>query len=405
MGAGLISKHPLNTSTQVDSSVSLSVTAAGSSLTYQWYSGITGDTSNLLSGKTFSTYSPPVATAGQQSYWVRVTSGTTVENSEAAVVKVIPRILVITDQPLNRSTYVGDSFSYYVYTNGSNVTYQWYSGLSGDTSSPLVDKTSYSFSPPVTVAGIFRYWMRATSGAVHVDSRSATVTVIGRPPVLTTQPQNQLLAQGIGDILLTASVNTTTNVTWQWYQGSSGGTAFPLSGQTSSTLSISNPLAGTFTYWVRATNPYGVADSRTAVVTVNPALYADWLVQNGLPSNGSGLGAFGASPNQDGVPNLLKFVLGLKSYERFDATHGPQIGTGNIGGNVYLTLRIVQSQTAQAVQLFVEESTNLGDWTPTAIECGPSYDNGDGTTTRTFRQTQPMGSAISGYLRLKASSN
>ena|GEM_PF-6494560 len=128
-------------------------------------------------------------------------------------------------------------------------------------------------------------------------------------------------------------------------------------------------------------------------------------MQNGLPSNGIGLGAFGASPNQDGVPNLLKYVLGMKSDERFDATHGPQAGTRNIGGDVYLTLRFAQSLTAPAAQLFVEESTNLGDWTPTAIECGPSYDNGDGTKTRTFRHTQPMGSGLSGDLRLKASSN
>jgi|GEM_PF-3344977 len=248
LGTGLISKHPLNTSTQVDSSVSLSVTAAGSGLTYQWYSGVSGDTSSPLSGKTSSTYSPPVATAGQQSYWVRVTSGATVENSETAVVKVVPRILVITDPPLDRSTYVGDSFYYYVYTNGSNVTYQWYSGLSGDTSSPLATKTSYSFSPSVTVAGTFLYWMRATSGPAYVDSPAATVTVIGRPPVLTTQPQNQLLSQGTGGISLTAAVDDTTGVTWQWYQGNSGDTAYPLSGKTSSALSISNPLAGIFTY-------------------------------------------------------------------------------------------------------------------------------------------------------------
>lgn len=404
LGTGLISKHPLNTSTQVDSSVSLSVTATGSGSTYQWYSGVSGDTSNLLSGKTSSTYSPSVTTAGQQSYWVRVTSGTTAENSQTAVLKIITRILAITDPPLDRSTYVGYSFSYYVYTNGSNVTYQWYSGLSGDTSSPLAAQTSYSFSPPVTAAGVFRYWMRATSGAAYVDSPAATVTVIGRPPVLTTQPQNQLLAQGTGSIYLTADVDNTTGITWQWYQGSSGSTAFPLSGKTSSTLSISSPLAGAYTYWVRATNPYGVADSRTATVTVSPVLYADWLVQNGLPSNGSGLGAFGASPNGDGVSNLLKYVLGMNAYERFDANHGPQIGTRNIGGSNYLTLKFVQSLTTQTAQLSVEESTSLSNWSATAIECGPSYDNGDGTMTRTFRHSQSMGSG-SGYLRLKASSN
>ncbi len=405
LGTGLISKHPLNTSTVLFGSVSLSVTASGSPLLYQWYAGVSGDTSAPLAGKTSSSLSPSVATTGQQSYWVRVTSGATVEASETAVVKVILQILVITDPPVDRSTYVGDSFNYYVYTSGTSVTYQWYAGLSGDISDPLANKTSYSFAPPTNGAGVFHYWMRATSGAEHVDSPSAAVTVIGRLPIFTTQPADKLITQGSGSFTLSAAVDNSTGVSWQWYQGASGNVSTPLSGGTGSSMSILNLLAGTHTYWVRATNPYGTADSRAAMITVTPVLYEDWLVQNGLPSDASGLGAYGAFPNQDGVANLLKYLLGMRVGDRFGAAHGPQVGRRNIGGNLYLTLQFVQSKSAQSAQLVVEESTNLQNWAASAIESGPSYDNGDGTMTRTFRMSQPMAPSGSGYLRLKATSN
>ena len=247
--------------------------------------------------------------------------------------------------------------------------------------------------------------MRARSGTAYLDSLSSTLTVIGRLPVITVQPQNQVFNQGLASISLTADADNSTGVTWQWYKGNSGNTAYPLLGKTSPTLSITNPLPGNLAYWVRAINPYGSADSSTATITVNPTLYTDWLVQNGLPGSGTGMGAFNASPNQDGASNLMKYALGMKLSERFDTLHGPQMGSVNLGGGTYLTLKFVQSQTAQSVQLLVEESTNLSNWTTTAIESALSYDSGDGKRTHTFRHSQPMTSEVTGFLRLKATSN
>ncbi|RYD69260.1 MAG: hypothetical protein EOP84_28805, partial [Verrucomicrobiaceae bacterium] len=274
-GTGLISRHPLDATTELDSTISLSVVASGTSLSYQWFSGATGDDSSPLSGKTSNSFSPPVSTVGQYSYWVRVTSGQTVEDSETVEVKVVSRILVITDPPLDRVTYVGTSIYYYVYTQGSNVTYRWYSGNSGDTSNPLPNETSYSFGPPVSAAGVFRYWMRATSGDLHVDSPAATVTVtvIGRPPVFEYQPQDQEIVQAAGSVSLSATLLNSTGASWQWYRGTRGDTASPVVGATGSSISVSKSSGGLFTYWVRATNSYGHDDSRTATVTVRGTRY------------------------------------------------------------------------------------------------------------------------------------
>lgn len=394
--AGVISRHPLDATTEKDSSVTLSVTASGAALSYQWYAGLPGDDSNPLSGKTASSFSPPVSAVGQTSYWVRVTLGGTVENSEAAVVKVIPRILVITHPPLDRVTYVGDSFYYYVYTQGSNVTYRWYSGISGDTSNPIEYETSHSFDPPVSTAGTYHYWKRASSGTEHVDSRTATVTVIGRPPYFSHEPEDQLVIQESGSAYLSSSLVNDTGASWQWYRGNSGDTSNPVSGATGSSISIPKSPGGAFTYWVRAINPHGTTDSRSATVTIFGTRYESWVANNGLPADGTGAGAPDAVTNPDGFSNLLRYALGLGASEVPDAERMPR-------GETWLTLRYVAARDLTDVTVDVEESGGLGDWSASAVECGPSYNNADGTVTRTFRSSVPVDGNPSGFLRLKIS--
>jgi hypothetical protein len=49
----------------------LAVNAGGSGLSYQWYRGASGDTSQPIAGATAATYSSP-AMAATAHYWVRV---------------------------------------------------------------------------------------------------------------------------------------------------------------------------------------------------------------------------------------------------------------------------------------------------------------------------------------------
>ncbi|HYC91570.1 MAG TPA: PKD domain-containing protein, partial [Thermoanaerobaculia bacterium] len=70
----------------------LSVTASGTALTYQWYQGFSGDTTQPLVGQTSSTYTVgPFPKKGTHRYWVRVSSATcpaSTVNSATAVVTV-----------------------------------------------------------------------------------------------------------------------------------------------------------------------------------------------------------------------------------------------------------------------------------------------------------------------------
>jgi len=402
---GLITRQPLDNSSLVGRSVSISVTAAGTGITYQWYSGNSGDTSAPVSGGTSYYLYPPYDTIGQKPYWVRVTAGAVAQDSATAVFSVVPQLLVITDQTLYDGIYLGDSAYLSVSTGASNVTRQWYRGQPGDTSQPVAGATSGSISPVPTATGIHDYWVRLSLGSNQVDSEVMKVMVLPRQPFIIAQPQDLVATTSVLRLAFSVGLQSSTGATYQWFQGLSGETSNPLSGSTGSSLTVSDPPAGIFRYWVRITNPSGSTDSRTATATVTPSGYSQWLVRNGFPEDASGPGGRGMSPAGDGLANLMKFALGMSATDSFGSPNLPLMGSTTIGGETYLTLRFVQLTGVSGVQLGVEESTDIATWTSSAIECGPSYDNGDGTRTRTFRMSSPVGATGGAYLRLKAASN
>jgi Zn-dependent metalloprotease/fibronectin type 3 domain-containing protein len=83
-----ISTHPANKSIQSGQTTSLSVVASGTApFTYQWYQGTSGNTASPIGGATSSGYTTP-ALAATTSYWVRVSNGCGVANSNTATVTV-----------------------------------------------------------------------------------------------------------------------------------------------------------------------------------------------------------------------------------------------------------------------------------------------------------------------------
>jgi hypothetical protein len=85
--APTISGHPASVTITAGSSIELSVSASGDpTLTYQWYSGSSGNTASPIGGATASTLtvSPLVTT----SYWVRVTNGCGSADSSSATVSI-----------------------------------------------------------------------------------------------------------------------------------------------------------------------------------------------------------------------------------------------------------------------------------------------------------------------------
>ncbi len=154
-------------------SAALSVTTAGTApLTYQWYLGAKGTTTQPIAGATGASFTtPPLAASG--SYWVRIanTAGTVDSETIAVTVRVPPFITAYTT---GRTATIGMNLSLSVTAEGTApLAYQWFRGgrrIAGATGSSL-DLASFE----VTQAGIYDVLV---SGTKDVLSRPAVVGVV-----------------------------------------------------------------------------------------------------------------------------------------------------------------------------------------------------------------------------------
>jgi uncharacterized protein YkwD len=73
------------------------------------------------------------------------------------------------------------------------LAYQWFSGASGDATSPVLGATSAAFTTP-TLVSTTSYWVRVSGPGGVVNSPSATVTVaVATPPSGSTAFEDQVL--------------------------------------------------------------------------------------------------------------------------------------------------------------------------------------------------------------------
>lgn len=86
--APAISVHPVGSTIAAGQTAMLSVTATGTTPSYQWYTGTSGNTTSPVAGATSSTLS--IAPGSTTSYWVRVSNGCGTADSNAATVTVTP---------------------------------------------------------------------------------------------------------------------------------------------------------------------------------------------------------------------------------------------------------------------------------------------------------------------------
>ena len=193
--------------------------------------------------------------------------GTTLESgaSDWGIVFRLPVAPTITTQPQSHTTAPGQAITLSVAASGRTpLSYQWYIGTSGTTTSPISGAISNSYmTPPLT--STTSYWVRVSNSDGTADSNTATLTVV-TPPAITTQPLSQTIASRQVATLIVAATGTLP-LNYQWYAGTSGATTSPIGGATSS--SYATPaLTSTTSYWVRVSNSAGAADSTTATVTV-----------------------------------------------------------------------------------------------------------------------------------------
>jgi hypothetical protein len=235
----------------------LSVTAAGSGLTYQWYQGAAPSTTTPVGTNSSTLTVTPAATT---SYWVNVSSACGSTSSNTATVSVCTPP-AITAQPQSQTVNAGSSATLNVTVSGSSpFSYQWYQGTSGTTTTPIgTNSSSLTVTPPSTTS----YWVNITNSCGSASSNTATVSICV-PATVVTQPISQTVPAGSTATLSLAAGGSTPS-TYQWYQGVSGTTTTPI-GTNSNTLTVTP--AATTSYWARVTNGCGAASSNTATITI-----------------------------------------------------------------------------------------------------------------------------------------
>ena len=172
----------------------------------------------------------------------------------------------ITGQPQSQSVRSGQTATLSVTANGAApLSYQWFLGVSGETSQPVGTDASSFTTPALTTAA--SYWVRVSNACGETASVTATVSISCTPPSITTQPQSQTIASGQAATLSVAATGTV--LSYQWYQGSSGDTSHPVG---TNAASFTTPaLSASTTYWVRVSDSCATVDSVAATVTVGSA--------------------------------------------------------------------------------------------------------------------------------------
>jgi hypothetical protein len=247
--------------------VTFSVTASGDApLHYQWYSGASGNTSVPIDNATGSTLTvKPLVTSP---YWVRITNGCDPPADSGTVFAIVNSCppVILASQSESVTILQGRSTTLSVDASGGTVSYQWFTGASGITTSPVPAATSPTLS--VTPSTTTSYWLRAsnTCGS-SADSNTITITVLPcSAPKIVVQPVGENIVTGNGATLF-AAVTGTQPLAFQWYEGTFPDAAHPVTGGTSATLTVPSLVAAD-SYWLHVTNDCGAADSDTARLAI-----------------------------------------------------------------------------------------------------------------------------------------
>lgn len=199
--APTITVQPTSEAIANGATVTLTVAAVGTEpLAYQWYSGLAPDRTSPATGTgtTSSVFTSGALSTGTYQFWVEVSNSLDAVASNTATVTVgaDPGVApTITLQPTASDTAsVGDARVLSVQATGTGtLTWDWYVGESGDTSTPWTGIQSdgagiSSIRVTFSAAGTYQYWVRVSNSVGSVDSVAAqiVVTATSGTRVLTT---------------------------------------------------------------------------------------------------------------------------------------------------------------------------------------------------------------------------
>jgi gliding motility-associated-like protein/uncharacterized repeat protein (TIGR01451 family) len=243
--APVITIEPTNQTACVSGPGSLSVTATGTDLTYQWRKGNVDLVNGInMSGVHSSVLRiNSVTVADTSSFYNVVVSGTIAPNDTSKNVSLLFAISpTITAQPSDKTTCEGDTVIFSTAAIGSDLTYQWRKGttylinnstISGVNSDTLIING-------VTISDAATDYNVIVRGKCLVNDTSNNASlVVNALPNIVIQPSDKTVCSGSSVSFPTTTVGT--GLSYQWKKGSTNvNNSSTISGATTATLTI-NP--------------------------------------------------------------------------------------------------------------------------------------------------------------------
>jgi hypothetical protein len=232
------------------------------------------------------------------------------------------------------------------------------------------------------------------SNVYGTGTGALTINVFAPPPVITSATAVAVKAGQPLTYQITATNSPTS------YRASGLPSGIVCNG-TTGLVSGSTTIVGITTATVTAINSTGSGSAQLAINILSP--YGSWQTAN-FSSAISGTGDFD-TPANDGIPNLLKYALGLDPYS--DGSGGlPTLGTVQVGNSFCLTLTYTQVIADTDIDYVVEVSPDMAAWTSgtDATRVFRSINSADGLTKQvTVRDLTPVDPVLmpSRYIRLR----
>ncbi|MBL7884780.1 MAG: DUF3494 domain-containing protein [Bacteroidia bacterium] len=315
-----ITNNPISQTVCIGDSVSFTVIATGTNLTYQWRKGnINLIDGGNISGTTTATLTiNPVTLLDVATNYNVIISGVYPPNDTSANISLtINGGPIITNEPTDQAVCIGDSISFSTIASGNNLTYQWRKGtinlidggnISGSTTATLSIN-------PVTILDVATNYNVIITGDCAINDTSINVSLtINAATVISSEPSNQNVC--IGDSTGFSVIASGNNLTYQWRKGTINLVNGPtISGTTNSTLII-NPAT-----LIDAANDYNVIvsggclvndTSMNASLTINapPIITAEPINQNACIGDSTGFSVIAIGNNltyqwRKGTTNLI----------------------------------------------------------------------------------------------------
>ncbi len=248
-GTAAITAQPANTSACTGGDASISVTASGSAVSYQWQvSNNGGATYTNISGANSATLTLTGITAGMNNnlYQVIISNQCNPGSTSTAALLTVSNPATINAQPAGTTVCEGNNASFTVNASGTSISYQWQVSTDGGTSwTNISGATSATLDLTAVTASMNgnRYRAVLVSCSPAGLNSDAAILTVNAAAAINTQPANANACTGTDATFSVSAAGTALN--YQWQISTDGGVTFTdISGATNSTYTVTGVNTG-----------------------------------------------------------------------------------------------------------------------------------------------------------------